>query len=143
MDYLVGDNEYRAGKINCFKQFHIARRLAPLIGSLAHVDVKNVMDSKDVASMEPLLEAIAAMPDSDVNYIMDACLKATQRKDGNSWHGVLAPNGQMMFEDIGMGELMMICANTIKANLAGFMQGLPSGLMGSIKDLGLNQEGQS
>jgi hypothetical protein len=85
--FKVGDNEYRSDKLDAFAQFHISRRLLPVLTSfgdiLLHQDAAvraAIMggDADDPAaqelvsaalldldSMRPTLEAIAKMPDDD------------------------------------------------------------------------------
>lgn len=128
----ITSNTYRIGRLNAFAQFHIARRIAPLLQSLgtAVMDLPRggAGDDDTMKSLGPIAEALAKMSDEDCNYVLHACLSVCQRKQqGGQWARVQAPNGAgLMFEDIGLAELMQIALATIQENLSNFFPAAPA-----------------
>jgi hypothetical protein len=138
----LGDNNYKIGHLDTFAQFHIARRLAPLLANLgaalkeagpALEDKSKQEESKDQASEDaglealsvavgPIAETLSRMPEADVDYILHKCLAVCQREiSPNRFAPVQLRNGtRLMFEDIDMSVLLGLTINTIQDNLSSF-----------------------
>jgi hypothetical protein len=96
----IGENEYLCGRMPTRVQFHVARRMLPVLKGLQPLFAtmgRNLMSDgngtmvPDVGAIT-IFEGIAAlsdtlgmMTDSDANYIMDHALDAVQWKQGNRW----------------------------------------------------------
>ena len=154
MEFTIGKDVYRSGKLNAFSQLHIARRLTPCMGqlaALASLDPERIQFIKDGAGklidikgdinlvITPLTNAITALSDEDVEYVLNACLEVTERKQtGNKW-APLRVNNVTMFDGLNLPALIQIAYHVILENLADFISGLPSlsGLEGFLKARGL------
>lgn len=113
----VGGQKYRIGRIDARKQFHVARRLAPLLAGMSIVPDK----SADFAAfLGPLSDALSAMPDKDVDYVLDICLGVCQRIQANDHPAPVMVRGGLMFEDIDMGQMIQLAVKAIQENLSGF-----------------------
>lgn len=126
MEFTVGDHDYRANKMDALTQFHVLRRLSPVIGALK--DLAGGDTSKGLDSLGPIAEVAARLPDEDVNYIIDRCLSTVQRKkDGDTgWVAVWnASAKRAMFDDIGMLEMLMISGNVVMNAIGPFSFGRP------------------
>lgn len=122
MEFPIGGNTYRAGKLDAFKQFHISRRLAPVLGGLAATAEGG--QAGFAAFLVPITEAVAQMSDADCDYILQACLGVVQRQQGTAWAPVFnAGNKALMFDDIDLGAMMQIAVKVIEENLGGFFRG--------------------
>lgn len=148
METQVQDDKFKDyvfNKINAFSQFHIVRRLAPIIGELiaalsASVDLKSGKDLKAedlnfdsiAKNLSPVMEALAKIPDSDVEYCIKELLRGVQRRQiGGALANVMTPNGaQFMFQDIEADLTLMLglAGKSLMTNLGGFINALPSGL---------------
>lgn len=147
IDITIGANEYRIGKLPPMKQFHVARRLAPLIAALggAALSLPNdapamkpagdeapaqESDDKALGTMlklaQPLLDVISKLSDEDSEYVVNICLGACSRKQGNQFAKVMTANNRLMFEDIELPELMQLTAAVIKENLGNFFREPPA-----------------
>lgn len=144
--FKIGDNEYRSDKLDALTQFHVSRRLLPVLTSFTDVmvnlgpettaalvgggdEASGALSSAlgDLAAMRPLLEAIAKMPDDDANYVLNAALRVTHRAN-------LAPSGEVvswspvwnatarrvMFDDIEMMEMLQIARAVLTESLGRF-----------------------
>lgn len=127
MEFEINGQTYQSGKMDAFKQFHVSRRLAPVFGGLASSASKEAGDFSQF--LQPIAEAVAQMPDTDCDYVLQACLSVTKRQQGNSWAPVYSPQAKaMMFQDIDLGAMLQITAKVIQDNLGGFFQGAVAGL---------------
>jgi len=120
----VGGQKYRIGRIDARKQFHVARRLTPLLAGMA--GMSSVPDKSDgfAAFLGPLTDALSGMSDDDVDYVLDACLGVCQRMQANGQGApVVARGGGLMFEDIDMGQMVQLAVKVIQGNLGGFFPG--------------------
>jgi hypothetical protein len=135
--------KFRTGKMGTFDQFHVMRRLMPLMSGLgqafaqmprpqltngeagdeAETSPEATPDQElDVwKALEPVADALSSMPDSDCEYVLKKCLSAVQlRNDQGAWRPVFT-QGQFMFEDrIDLPTMMQLTVLVIQDNLANF-----------------------
>ena len=131
--------EYTIGRLNAVDQFHVSRKISPLVPKLmpliaevAKGDLDKAIkaiesdgkgDLKDLQpladALSPFMEAFALMPEDDVNYIIYKCLSVSKR-DG----AVVCRNNTIMFDDMEMAQILPIVIATIRINLGNFIQGL-------------------
>jgi hypothetical protein len=117
----VGGHQYRVGRIDARKQFHVARRLAPLLAGMSSVPDKS---AGFAAFLGPLTDALSGMSDEDVDYVLDTCLGVCQRIQTNGQGApVIARGGSLMFEDMDMGQMIQLAVKVIQENLGGFFPG--------------------
>ncbi len=134
----IGGHNYRFGKIDARTQFHIVRRLAPTIaGLMTMADLVGEGEASPspgdlLTKIEPFLQAIGAMSDTDANYILDHCLAVAQRgvEGDRGWSPVMAQGGRLMFEDIDIGVMMQLAFEAARENLEGFFGVMASALPG-------------
>jgi len=114
-------------------QLHVARRISPLLGSLGDAYKKFLASGKDpLVVLEPVSLAVAELKDSDVNYVVNACLAVCQRKQGEAVWANMTSNGGLQFEDTELPELLLICWNVLQENLGRFMAALPAELQDKL-----------
>ena len=138
MEYTIGKNIYRSGKLNAFRQLHIVRRLTPCLGKLAALAGSGVKIKRDAAGkvvdlegdidqvIGPLTTAVAAMKDDDVEYILNACLEVTERKQAGGRFVPIRSGSATMFDDLSLPAMIQIAYHVIKGNLQDFFAELPS-----------------
>ncbi|SBV95505.1 conserved hypothetical protein [uncultured delta proteobacterium] len=151
MEFTIKNNVYRTCPLDAFNQLHIARRLTPCLGplaGLASADIELIKDEKgkvidfkgDLGEiMTPLSNALSSLKDEDVEYILNACLAVTERKQaGNTWARLRVGNATM-FDGITLPVMLQIAYHVIAENLTDFFDDLPSlsGLEGFLKAKGL------
>ncbi|MBN3848623.1 hypothetical protein G3N58_17600 [Paraburkholderia sp. Ac-20342] len=119
----IGGHKYRIGRIDARKQFHVARRLAPLLAGMSGA-LGADRGAGFGAFIGPLTEALSGMSDDDVDYVLDVCLGVCQRLQPNGQGApVIARSGGLMFEDIDMGQMIQLAVKVIQENLSGFFPG--------------------
>lgn len=132
IEFSIDGNDFRAGKLDAFKQFHLSRKIAPVIPSLLpmYVEISKGGDlSKDLSALaallQPFADGIADLSDESSEYIMATCLSVVKRKQGETWVPIWNNSGKVcMFDDIDLGMMMRICLQVIQDSLGSFIQGL-------------------
>lgn len=109
---------YRVGKMDVRKQFHVARRLAPVFATLGEIATKKASDLLAVAG--PLAEVLSRLSDEDCDYVIDACLQAATREHKGQFSPVMSRNGTLMFQDIEMPEMLQLAIAVIQDNMSSF-----------------------
>lgn len=134
--------DYSIGRLNAVDQFHVSRKIAPIVPKLMPIitevakgDLTKVLESinqdedgnlSDLGDLQPLadalsplMDAIAQMPEDDVNYIIYKCLSVAKRGSA-----AVCRNNTIMFDDIDMTQVLPLVIATIRINLGNFIQGL-------------------
>jgi hypothetical protein len=141
-EFRIGEHTYRTrAKLDARQQFHISRRLMPLImevlskravleAALPMPDGQTLSaQATDLRMLEAVLQVIAPvlakLPDDECDYVLDRCLAVVQRLQGANgtqvWSDIFnARSKQLMFADIGMPEMMQMAREVIQENLTGF-----------------------
>lgn len=137
-EFRVGGLTCRMGKMNARTQFHIARRLSPLIGSVlsglqglefgsrgAEDPRASLTQETGLQVVSAIADALGALDDAACNYILDECQEVIEvRQEGGGWTR-LRRNKTLMYPDaVDLMGLMTIAGRVIAANLAGFMSAL-------------------
>lgn len=127
-EFTVLDYTYRSGQIDAMTQFHVVRRLAPVLASFKDVAAQAGGGAVGIEALEPVVVAMGRLPDEDVEYIIGKALAVVSRRKSNDagwapiWN-VAAKRPQ--FDDIAMPQMLMITMHVIQAALADFLPGLP------------------
>jgi hypothetical protein len=119
--FTVADHEYMAAPLDTFKQLHIVRRLAPILGTLLVVN-KQLLKPED--AFAPLVEGLARMSDDDCDFVLHNCLAVCQRQvQGSTTWGPIFNMGakRMMYDDIKLAQMLEIAYHVLQENLADFM----------------------
>jgi hypothetical protein len=126
MEIEIDSNIYRIGKLNAKQQFHLMRRITPILISYADIDSSNNLEKslkQTLMAMKPIMDAIAAMSDSDSEYVIDLCLSACEIQDGSRFQKI-SVNGSMLYSHIDMTTMMKLVKEVISENLGNFLNAL-------------------
>lgn len=140
-EFEVGGFKYMAGKLNAFQQFHVLRKLGPVIAKIGPSFMMTppaVTDNPDgsatvkptgtslfdnIAMMGPVLEALSEMSETDCDFVLQRCLSVTKREVARSWVPVWNEQAKrLQFEDIDLSAMMQITIFVLGDSLAGFSQ---------------------
>lgn len=135
MEFELEGRTYRANKIDARTQFHIVRRLAPVLGEIAPA----LQGKGGLDALPPLANAVAKLTDSDADYVIFGLLKAVVRKQdqGLGW-GPVATGEQLMYDDTTMPLMLKLAWQSFSFNMSGFFAALPS----DLKEAAQKQKGQ-
>lgn len=126
----IDNINYSVGKLNPLKQFHLVRRLVPLLAKssegIAALQAGGSQSAGDLSRMLlPMVDELARMPDAEAEYIIFTCLSVVKRDTGASGFApVLSSSNDLMFQDMTMEIMLKLVVEVIKVNLSGFFAGL-------------------
>ena len=107
-EFQVNNETYAVNRLPANVKFHLSRKAFPLFKAMRQAAFENAgKDPKEItyAMFESMAEAWSVMSEQDANFILDTCLAAVQRKQGDNW-AKLTNNKSLMFEDAGSPEIM-------------------------------------
>jgi hypothetical protein len=136
-EFELDGHEYRIGKLSAFEQFHLSRKIAPLIPPLIPVFTqlsKSGGLSGDLtqlpALLQPFADGLATMSDTAAESILNTCLSVISRKAdvGGAYVRVWHKDRRVfMFEDLNsMQSTIPLVIRVIQDSLGPFIQGLLS-----------------
>lgn len=131
-DFSIGGKEFRLSKLDAFKQFHIVRRLGPILGDVIPVAQKLGGMKEDGLSEQqkleqfadiakPILEGLSKLSEADANTVLLGLLSAVEIKQApvGNW-ARLARDGNMMIQDLDLPVMLQAAGRAFAYNLAGF-----------------------
>jgi hypothetical protein len=127
-EITVNEQTYRIGKLSALGQFHVSRRLAPVLAavgiSLQSLTQGMKADLSDfTTTLGPVADVMSKMSDEETNYIIFTCLNVVGRKDDNRYAPV-SQSGTIMYQDIDMPVMLRLVIAVLRENLGNFLQGL-------------------
>lgn len=152
-EFQLGEDTFRIGKLNAFQQFHLSRKVAPMIPTLIPVFLKLQASAKTAPAegaaegasdyalaplsgdlgalaemLQPFADGIAGMPDETAEFILSTCLGVVQRKQGTAWFPVWSASKNVcMFDDLDLGLMMKLSVRVITESLGPFLRGMLTG----------------
>ncbi len=144
----IGGNAYRINSMSAMTQFHVMRKLGPVLPGIVPVlaqaaaalpqadgqedgGAMTTVDGVAAIAMaaRPLLDGLAAMADADAEYVINHCLSAVMRRDagGKSWSAV-SRDGVTMFDDIDLMASMHLVWAVLRENYTGFFRAASTAL---------------
>lgn len=136
-EFEVGGKQYSADRLDAMKQFHIVRKLGPIIAGLlpAGVAMKDMQAflEKDAGSVLPsIADALSRIKDEDADFVIYGLLSVVkqQQPNGLGWAPVCV-NNQMMFQNIQMPDMLKIAFKAGQHNFRDFLAALPQSSPGA------------
>lgn len=134
-DFEIGAKKFKVNKINAFEQFHIVRRLAPILSDLIPIANKmskknkaqeDQVDETDFEALGPIFMGIGKLSDEDANRVLLGLCSAIEmhQPKSNSW-AYIVRGGNLMFSDFELPELLQLAGRAFQYNMAGFFSMLP------------------
>lgn len=132
----LGSLEYRVAKLDAMRQFHLSRKLGPIVPTLVPVFLQMARDGgvKDfgasAALLQPFADALAGMSDADAEYVLATCLSVVRRKtSADTWAPVWSDKAKAcMFDDMDLGTMVQLTLEVVKDSLGPFIRGLLTSL---------------
>lgn len=126
---------YKLNKMNAFKQFHIVRKVAPILGKLLPVinSIKKIDDDKlqdeekwdQIAKLAtPILEGLSKLSEEDADKVLKALLATVEKQNHGAWSFVVVGES-LMFADMDLPTMMQLAGRAFMFNLADFFTVLP------------------
>lgn len=144
-EFTIEGFRYRiVGKLDALRQFHVVRRLAPLLSAFVNVDLAALREAAAAAAdpaaaaaadadprageamrllLPALADALAHMTDDDTNYVVGACIGLVERDVGGGagWGPVWNPAAkQMQYQDISFLAMLQLLGRVLMRNVGDF-----------------------
>lgn len=127
--FEVGGRRFQLNKIDAFKQFHIVRRLAPILGDLLPVAQKlsKLKDNTEAQfeSLAPIMDGIAKLSDADANTVLLGLCSAVEVQQASGNWARIVVGDILAIQDLDLSTLLQIAGRALQFNLAGFFASTP------------------
>jgi hypothetical protein len=133
LEFTIDGEVYRAEKLTAFAQFHVSRRIAPLIPTLIPVFMQIAQSEGNTLAilskpelLQPFADSLAHLPDDSAEYVLNTCLSVVRRKSGDHWPAIWnASSKRAMVPGLDdLSALMPIVLRVIQDSLGSFISGL-------------------
>lgn len=132
IEFELEGQQYRCHKLTAMQQFHVSRKIAPLIPAaigpaLAISKMQGGFEQNleaIVGQLQPFADGIATLPDADAEFVLSTCLSAVRRAQGDKFMPVWSAQHQTtMFDDIDLGVMVRLTLRVIIESLGPFIKG--------------------
>jgi hypothetical protein len=138
-EFEIGADKFKVGKLDAFAQFHVTRRLGPLLAELFPVLQKIAKAQSEMAGLSeeeklkrmmetaaPVMEALAKLSDTDADYVLYRLLSVVEvfQPKFSSWAKV-ATQTQLVMQTLEFPVLLQAAGRSLMFNLSGFFDSLP------------------
>ncbi len=137
MEFTIGDRKFKCGKLDAFRQFHIVRRIGPLLAELLPAMAGIVKQKTESMSetekleefakiLQPVMTGFSRLSDNDADYVLFRLLSVVEvhQPQFNSWAKIATDSGLMM-QDIELPALLQAAGRSLMHNMQGFFALLP------------------
>ncbi|MFJ6322260.1 MULTISPECIES: phage tail assembly chaperone [unclassified Rhizobium] len=132
-EFSVNGIKYRSGVMDAMTEFHVTRRLSPIIGSF-----RGMMDKKIEDGIGVIADVLAKMSNEDAEFIISSCMNVVEREEagGRGWAKAWSPKAaKPMYDDITMAVMIQIVFAVLGTVIGPFFDALLSGLSGQLRAL--------
>lgn len=139
-DFDIGGKTFRLNKIDAFKQFHIVRRISPLLADLlpamSEIQKMNKKGEGEVSEAQkfdefakivtPLMNGLAKLSDEDSNRVLFGLLASVEvQVSAAGGYAKVANDSMLMYQDLELPALLQIAGRAFMYNLSSFFGALP------------------
>lgn len=130
-NFAINGVNFKVHKIDAFKQFHIVRRMAPILADLIPVANKlsKMKDAGDeqFEALAPIMNGLAKLTDEESNKVLIGLLSAIEMQQGEGGPWARLVNGEsLMFQNLELPVMLQAAGRAFMFNMAGFFAVLPS-----------------
>lgn len=135
-EFEAGGRRFKLGKINVIKQFHVTRKIMPLLGNAlpamkeiagleksGGIDVLNDNEKLDKIAkvLTPFIEGIGKLPDDEAEKVLISLLSSVEvfQAEHKVWAKV-ANDKMIMMQDLALPVLLQAAGRAFMFNLSGF-----------------------
>lgn len=135
--FSIGGIEFKFRKLDVFKQFHVARKIAPLLADIlpAMKKVKDLSDKPEISESEkfdqfaelaqPFVAGLAKLPDAESEKLLKTLLSSVDIKDGLGVWSAVSTESMIMHQNLELPVLLQLAGKAFMHNLSGFFAALP------------------
>lgn len=129
LDFEFKDHKYRIMPLDAMSAFHVSRKLAPvlvasgasLFSALKAKDEGQKVQLDDMMLVAgPVADVISKMSNEDVEFVIQVCLRSVKRQAGDKFAPMASSTGALMFQDVGMAEMIRLTIEVTRVSLGDF-----------------------
>ena len=137
-DFEAGGKKFKLNKIDTFKQFHIARKLSPVLGEvipmfqkIAKLKLEGMSEEAkfeaivSTGGISKIMECIANLSEEDSEKVLKGLCSAVEIQQGKGNWARVVVNNVLAFEDLGLPLLLQIAGRSFAYNMADFFRIAP------------------
>lgn len=131
--FSIGERQFKLSKINAMKQYHIVRRIAPILGDMlpAMKDIAKAHETKGLSEDEkldqavkfagPIMNGLSKLSDKDSEIVLYGLLAAVEMKQAEHGNYAKLVVGDMLaFDTLELPVLLQAAGRSFMYNMAGF-----------------------
>jgi hypothetical protein len=133
--FSFNSKDFKLNKINALKQYHIARRISPILGEvmpvfskIAKANTENLPEDQKLEQMillaEPLLKGFAKMSEADSEKLLHDLLMSVEMKQSSGNWAKLSNGDSLMFSDLDLKTMLVAAGKAFMFNLSDFFGAL-------------------
>lgn len=132
--FSLRGKEFKLNKIDAMKQFHIARRLGPVLVDLIPAlkdfrDVEKLSDNEKLEAigkfMTPIMQGMSKLSDDEAEFVLYNLLSSVEFQQGSGNWARMSNGAVLMFQDFELPMLFQLAGKAFQFNLSGFTSALP------------------
>lgn len=130
-DFTIGSRNFKLNKIPAIKQYHIVRKVAPILSDMLPMLSKFSKMSSDelkedqIEALAPVLNGFAKLSDVESEKLLIGLLSSVEmQQESGNWAKLANENG-MMFDDLELPVMLQAAGRAFMFNMAGFFAALP------------------
>lgn len=132
-----GGRKFKLNKIDALKQFHIVRRIGPILTDLLPVmkgitQASNSEEQPIESQLEnagkflgPIMNGLSKLSDSDSELVLHGLLHSVEVQQAAGNWAKISTGSMLMIQDMELPVLLQIAGRAFMFNLSGFFAGLP------------------
>lgn len=137
VDFELGGRRFKLSKIDAFKQFHIVRRVGPILADLLP-GMQELQKEKNFESLNetqklsafaklagPFMAGLAKLSDEDSERVLYGLLASVEIQGPTGGWMKIASDRILLAQDLELPQLMNIAGRAFMHNLQGFFAALP------------------
>lgn len=137
-DFEIGSKKFKLNKLNALKQFHIARRVTPILADLLPYlkDFKLALTvTSESEKLEqfakiatPFMNGISKLSNADSELVLIGLLSCVEVQQSSGNWARIANDEMIMIQDLDLPVLLQAAGRGFIYNMKGFFDGLPAQL---------------
>lgn len=142
-DFSLGGREFRLSKLDAMKQFHVVRRVGPVLGDIIPAVIEtlkghNVKALQDVDGLSedqkvevvgkfasPVLNGMSRLNNEDSEFVLRTLLSAVEMKQATGNWAKISNGELILINEFELPQMLSLAGRAFMYNLSGFFAGLP------------------
>lgn len=128
--FEINGKSFKVSKINAMKQYHIVRRISPILSEMLPA-IQGLAKKSNALSEEemldqaatviaPIMNGLSKLTDKDSEFVLFGLLSVVEIKQAEGNWARLVMNDNLMFHDLELPILLQAAGRSFMFNMSGF-----------------------